>query len=260
MLEFIFVCIFICIFVCKPNNLKKLNNFAIKLIIKISCVICNHNGINNKEQQKKYMNNSIQDNIYKHVHNVYTHADGIFHVCLFLIVYFTNLSYVIFGYFSLSKNSDVICDCNNLWIYDFVGIFYGTIYTIKGAHTFAITLKKSKSINNMVNINSSTHFDHVFIPVLLIWGFVILIRMTDKCLSNYVPGHRDIWDLCQGTFYGILSMVVLFGSLELITYIKKYKQDQQYISIETSQIESKLIDNYSVSSENSEEKKSTISV
>jgi hypothetical protein len=171
-------------------------------------------------------------------------------VCLFLFVYFTNLSYVIFGYFSLSKNSDVIYGCDNLWIYDFIGIFYGTIYIIKGAHTFAITLKKSKSINNMVNINNSTYIDHIFIPVLLIWGFVILIRMTDECLSNYTPEHRDIWDLCQGTFYGILSMVALFGCLELITYLKKCKHDQQYISIESSQIESKLIDNNLVSSEN----------
>lgn len=161
----------------------------------------------------------IKEEVNRQTIFVTENAIGLFHLGLFLLVYLSNFSYVAWGIFSLSKNHDVVTSCNFVWVYDLFGISYGISYVVKGAHTFASTLKTAKSLNDMSNINNSTYVDHIFIPVLLVWGFVIIASISDKCLNVYLPNHKDIWDLCQATFYGMLSMVLLFVGLGIFEYV-----------------------------------------
>lgn len=161
---------------------------------------------------------------------IFENSIGVFHVGLFIFMYLSNFSYVAWGALALSKDISIINECFYVWIYDFIGILYAIIYIINGGYTFAVTLKFAKSINDMSNINNSTNIDHVFIPVLLTWGLIILCSISDDCLNVYLSGHRDVWDLCQGTFYGILSMILLFVFFEIyismqkkLTNRKKYK-------------------------------------
>lgn len=141
---------------------------------------------------------------------------GICHLTVFLTIYFSNISYVGWGIFSLANNSDVITSCKEVWIYDLIGIIYAGSYIGKGAYTFGVSFRKSQSINDMTDINDSTYLDYVMLPSLLVWGLYIVVSISDECLQTYIHSHKDIWDLCQGTFYGILSMVVVCVCLEFV--------------------------------------------
>lgn len=151
---------------------------------------------------------------------------GLFHIAVFLVVYLSNISYVTFGIITLCTYSDVVNGCKTVWIYNLIGIIYGASYIGKGAHIFTTSFNKAKSINEMTDINSSTYIDWIIIPILLVWGFNIMISIESDCIDFYLNGHRELWDLCQGTFYGILSMVAIFGSLELMTLYHKVTKAQ----------------------------------
>lgn len=166
----------------------------------------------------KNFSQKIRKHIKKQKTLVTENALGLFHVGMFIFVYLSNFSYVIWGSFALSFNMDIIHECQFLWIYDLIGVIYGFSYILKGAHTFFITLKNSKSINDMQNINNSSIYDHIFIPLLLIWGLIISSSIKNDCIQIYLDNHRDIWDLFQGTFYGIFSMVVMFSLLYFFEY------------------------------------------
>ena len=149
---------------------------------------------------------------------------GISHILIFLVVYLSNLSYVTFGIVTLSSNSNVVNECQYIWVYNLIGIIYGATYIGKGAHTFTVSFQNSSSINDMTDINSCTYIDYVMIPILLIWGFYIQSSISGDCMNIYYDGHKELWDLCQGTFYGILSMTVTFVCLEIfMNYLNKIK-------------------------------------
>lgn len=146
---------------------------------------------------------------------------GFAHIGLFTFAYLSNFSYISWGMISLSKNINISNQCYQIWWYDFVGILYTILYIIVGGYTFAITLKNAKNMSDMTKINDSSYFDYIFIPMLLIWGAYIICTIDDDCLNLYLSGHKDIWDLCQGTFYGILSIVLIFAFFAVYIFIAK---------------------------------------
>ena len=146
---------------------------------------------------------------------------GLMHIGLFIFLYFSNFSYVSWGVFSLSKNYNVSNECSQIWFYDFVGIIYAITYVIIGGYTFAITLRSARTMSDMTKINDSTFLDYIFLTILMFWGLKIMCTISDQCVNVYLSGHKDIWDLCQGTFYGILSMTLLFIILKFFIIIKK---------------------------------------
>lgn len=158
---------------------------------------------------------------------------GISNILIFIAIYLSNLSYVTFGILTLSSNSNVIDKCKYVWIYDLIGILYGASYVGKGAHTFTVSFQRSKSIDDMTDINSSTYIDHIMIPILLIWGCYIQSSISGDCMDIYYNGHKEIWDLCQGTFFGILSMTLVFVGLELFMLFFK-KTNNKYSVLNTN--------------------------
>ena len=144
---------------------------------------------------------------------------GLMHVGLFIFLYFSNFSYMSWGIFSLSKNINVSDECHQIWLYDCFGIIYAILYIIIGGYTFATTLKSAKNMGDMSSINNSSYLDYVFIPLLLCWGLIIISTISDECLNIYLSGHKDIWDLCQGTFYGVLSMVLILVILKVYVFV-----------------------------------------
>lgn len=161
------------------------------------------------------------------IHVVKKHSTGFFHIGVFLLIYLSNLSYVTYGILTLTTNSNVFNGCQDVWVYNLIGIIYGASYIGKGAHTFTVSFKRSSSINDMTDINNSTYIDYVMIPILLIWGFYIQASISSDCLNIYYKGHKELWDLCQGTFYGILSMVLTFIGLEILTCFFNRRTDTQ---------------------------------
>lgn len=167
------------------------------------------------------------DNSYNNKNYLKKNIIGISHIVIFIGIYLSNLSYVTFGVVTLSSNSSVIEECKYIWIYNLIGILYGASYIGKGAHTFTVSFQKSNSINDMSDINSSTYIDLLMIPILLIWGCYIQSSISGDCMNIYYNGHKDLWDLCQGTFFGILSMTLVFVFLELfMMFYKKYNNFQ----------------------------------